>query len=160
METRQPVECAGDAARRVLADITEYGWHCVKIVPRPGDDPHPLWAFSFGLFSTFQHPEVVIFGDDTDSMHAILNEMVEQVRDGQAFEPGREYGDILEKYPCTFRTVSRRWHGEYLGFNLWYYKGAEFPVLQCVWPDKDNRYPWDDGCDPVVRRLQPLLFAG
>ena len=159
METRRPAECTDETERRVLADIEEYGWHCVNIVRREQDDPHPLWAFSVGLFSTFQHPEIVIFGDDTDSMHAIINEIVEQIRDGQAFAPGREYADVLEEYLCTFRTVSRRWYADYLGLALWYYKREDFPVLQCVWPDKDGRYPWDEGCDDTVRGLQPLLFA-
>ena len=67
-------------------------------------------------------------------------------------------GDILEGYDCAFRAVAKKQYKEYLGFARWYYKGNDFPVLQCVWPDKQHRFPWDDGFEERFRSRQPLLI--
>ena len=32
-----------------------------------------------------------------------------------------------------------------MGYALWFYCEDEFPVFQCVNPDLNNRFPWDDG---------------
>ena len=42
-----------------------------------------------------------------------------------------------------------------MGWAVWYYGGADFPVLQAVYPDLENRFPWDDGFDTAFE--QPLM---
>jgi uncharacterized protein DUF4262 len=44
-------------------------------------------------------------------------------------------------------------------YALWFYEDDPFPLMQCFWPDKEGRFPWDDGCDDYVRNAQPLLFV-
>ena len=31
-------------------------------------------------------------------------------------------------------------------------------LVQCFWPDKGNRLPWEGGCDDYVKSVQPLLY--
>jgi Domain of unknown function (DUF4262) len=38
--------------------------------------------------------------------------------------------------------------------------GDDFPCLQPVWPDKANRFPWQDGFDRGFEGQQPDLTAG
>ena len=45
-----------------------------------------------------------------------------------------------------------------MGWALWYYDHAEFPVLQAVYPDRENRFPEESGFDPAF--AQPLLQPG
>jgi hypothetical protein len=36
--------------------------------------------------------------------------------------------------------------------------GEDFSALQCVYPDANNRFPWDEDFDVKWRNRQPLLF--
>jgi hypothetical protein len=41
---------------------------------------------------------------------------------------------------------------------LWYYEGTDFPVLQAVYPDLENRFPEDDGFGAAFE--QPQMQPG
>jgi hypothetical protein len=45
-----------------------------------------------------------------------------------------------------------------MGYALWLYGEDEFPVFQCVYPDLNHRFPWDDSFDTTRRDRQALLF--
>src|SRR5262249_44793827 len=38
-----------------------------------------------------------------------------------------------------------------------FYRESEFPVLQCVWPDKKHVFPWEPGFDTGFFRAQRVL---
>jgi hypothetical protein len=44
---------------KVLGDIQRVGWHVTGVFAQK-DEKGPEWAFSIGLFHSFQHPEVVV----------------------------------------------------------------------------------------------------
>jgi hypothetical protein len=48
-----------DLGKIVLANINEFGWHCVNVVE---DDAHPPWSYTIGLYETWEHPELIIVG--------------------------------------------------------------------------------------------------
>jgi hypothetical protein len=144
---------------KVLADIQSYGWHVTKVFT-PGSEPGPVWAFSIGLFLSYCHPEVIIFGLNLDVCMALVNEIGRQVKAGKKYEVEGEYGDILaESYKCAFRFVQPSHYRDYLGYASWFYESDPFPTLQCFWPDKAGKFPWEEGCAPFVRDAQPLLFV-
>ena len=145
------------ADQKVLSQIEEFGWNVTNVFHREGE-PGPEWSFSTGLFHTFKHPEIVIFGLELDNMQGIINNIGLAVKTGSKFEPGTEYQEILAKCGCQFRAVDRTNFKAYLGWAIWYYNGDPFPVLQCYWPDRAGFYPWDPECDAGVVSLQPLLF--
>src|SRR5277367_4760621 len=92
---------------KVLADIQSYGWHVTKVF-RSGTEPGPEWAFSIGLFHSYCHPEVVIFGLKLDVCLALVNEIGRQVKAGKKYDVDREYGDILsDPYNVCFDSCSR-----------------------------------------------------
>lgn len=145
-----------EVRRRVQADIDRYGWHVGKI---PGDDRAPSWAFTIGLFASFQQPELVVFGLDLETAHRLLNQaglLVKRNRGG--FEDGRLASGILEDHSVAFRRIAPRWHPVFLGNVAWFYEEDDTPALQCFWPDPTGRHPWDEGFDDSLRPLQPLLF--
>jgi hypothetical protein len=80
------------------------------------------------------------------------------MKNGATFESGPDYCELVDGFLCTFRTVNRRWYRPFLGYAGWYYRGAEFPVLQLIWPDKQHHYPWHPGFNPSFVWAQPLLF--
>jgi len=115
------------------------------------------FAYSIGLFHTFRHPEIIIFGLAVKVLHAVINAIGEQVSKGSRFEHLDEAGEVLEGYNVCFRTVERKHYPEYLGYARWFYQGDDFPVLQCVWPDSQQRYPWHGNFSENLAGRQPLL---
>ncbi len=141
---------------RVLRDIREVGWHVVKVLEDAEGPPH---AFSIGLHERFDHPEIVVVGPDLEFLHQLVNAVGEQVREGRRFEGGSEASGILVGRDCAFRDVAKAWYPVFLGYAGWYYRGAGFPALQCVWPDPEGLFPWQPGFHPELARLQPVLDA-
>ena len=144
---------------KVLADIQTYGWHVAEVF-RSAAEAGPEWAFSIGLFHSYCHPEVITFGLKLGVCKALVNAIGAQVKAGKKYDVEREYGDILSNpYKCAFRRVQPKHYHDYLGFARWFYENDPFPTLQCFWPDKAGKFPWDEGCASFVRDAQPLLFV-
>ena len=140
--------------RQVYHDIESHGWHVVTVNE---SDETAGWAFSIGLHVTLGHPEVVMFGLSGDVLQAVINNIGEDIRRGSSYQDGQSYGDLLKGYDCRFERVHQRWYRPFLGYATWYYDGSEFPVLQCVWPDKDGHWPQDPMSAVDWSKLQPLL---
>jgi hypothetical protein len=147
--------CEGADDQKVIDDVAHYGWHVVKIL-EGGDKPG--WAFSVGLYHTFGHPEIIVFGLKPALMHSIINNIGEDVRSGKRFKEDKQYPDLIEGYQCAFKIVNPAWYEPFLGYATWFYKGMGYSVLQCIWPDKESIYPWEPGFNPNWASAQPLLF--
>jgi hypothetical protein len=134
---RSPAISEEDRDRKLLADIEEIGWHVILI---PEGDDGPPFAYTIGLFRTFEHPEIIIFGLDLDLMHQMINLIGEEIRQGRRFSDGESASGILEGYDVRFLHV-----------------GDAFAILQCLWPDRQGRFPTDAGYAEPLRARQPLL---
>ncbi len=145
------------ADQKFLSNINTYGWAVSKVFRRDGE-AGPEWAYSTGLFHSYKHPEIITFGLNLDIMHKIVNNIGDEVKIGCRFEPGNEYQQIFGHCGCQFRPVKARFYRDYLGWAIWFYETDHFPTLQCFWPDKEGRYPWDPACNAEVVNLQPLLL--
>jgi hypothetical protein len=141
--------------QKLLDDVAEYGWHVMKVLDQPD---MPGWAYSIGLHCNFGHPEILVFGLDPDLMHSMINSVGEDVRSGKSFEVDKKYPDLIETYLCTFKKVAPGWYEPFLGFATWFYVGADYPVLQCFWPDFEANFPWEPDFNPDLSWAQPLLF--
>jgi hypothetical protein len=158
--TRALEELGGMSApdAKVLQDIQRVGWHVTGVFAQKGEEG-PDWAFSIGLFHSFGHPEIVLFGLPLDRCVSVVTVIGQQVQAGKRYQPGEEYADILQDpYKCMFRQVARQHYRDYVGYALWFYEEDPFPLMQCFWPDKESRFPWDDACKDDARNVQPLLF--
>lgn len=145
-------ENAGDA--KALADIAEHGWHVLK-VSAFGESPE--WAYSLGLFHNFGHPEIAIFGLPLDRMHAIVNVIGDLIRSGVRLPDDSSSTDVLEGYACEFRGIRKVWYAPFFGRAMWLYRGSDFPMVQCLWPDRDGHSPRASACSSAIQALQPLL---
>jgi hypothetical protein len=144
-----------DADRKLLADVAEYGWHCLHVHGEDG----PSWSFSIGIFQTWQHPELVVFGLKDTTAHNLLTQLVDRIKTDESFAAGHDYADVLEGYRCRFVQVDPQWYSAFLGYAQWFYEADDgFPVLQLIWPDKHGRYPWEDGY-AITDGSQPLLVS-
>jgi hypothetical protein len=143
---------------KVLDDINRVGWHTLGISPGPGEDG-PHWAFSIGLYHTFGHPEVIVLGLPVRTCQEIVNVIGKHVKEGTRYAADNDYAEILTgPFRCAFKRVCRNHYKNHVGYALWFYENEEFPLLQCFWPDKQFRFPWEDGCNEYVRTSQRTLY--
>jgi hypothetical protein len=144
-----------DTDRKVLADVEQYGWHCLHI---HDDGQVPFWTFTIGLVRTWSHPEIVVFGLPDTTAHEVLSDIVRRIEGGEQLESGRTYDDVFgNRVPARFVEVDPAAYSAFLGYAQWFYETeADFPVIQLVWPDKAGRFPWEAGCT-VSREHQPVL---
>jgi hypothetical protein len=145
-----------DHDRKLLADVARHGWHVIGVEE---DEEGPAFAYSIGLYHSFKHPEIIVLGLPVDVMHRIINAVGKQVRSEERLEHLDESGDVLDGYSVAFRTVEHRHYSDYFGYARWFYRGNDFPCLQCVWPDSRHRYPWHTEFNVALAQRQPLLTA-
>jgi len=144
-----------DHDRKLLDDVERHGWHVVGIKE---DERGPAYCFSVGLFHTLQVPEICIYGlRETSVMGQIINTVGDLMKSGERFADWHESDDVLDGFSCMFRRVDRELYAEYFGYARWFYESDDFPMLQCVWPDGANRFPWESDFDAQLVERQPVL---
>ena len=143
-----------DREGKLHSDVEEFGWHVVLI---PEDDEGPAFAYSVGLFENLGHPEIVVLGLDLDVMHRLINLIGEEVKRGRRLADGEVVSGILDGYDVRFLDVARRHYPERFGYARRYYKGDDFSVLQCLWPDRRGHFPTDPGFPESLRARQHSL---
>jgi Domain of unknown function (DUF4262) len=131
-------ECVSDEA--VAADVEKFG---LSVMLVSEDEECPKFGYSIGLYRNFNHPEIIVFGLSHDVMAWIINEIAQRIRNGERCEIGKEYEGLLEGYNCFFNEAPKGCYPEYFGYAMSFYKGVDFPALQLVWPDKENKWPWE-----------------
>ena len=140
---------------KLLADVERYGWHCLHV---HDEGQVPFWTFTIGLFQSWKHSELVVFGLPDTVAHDVLTDVVERIRGGHRFESGRLYQDVFDdSVPARFVEVDHLAYSQFLGYAQWFYETETgFPVLQLVWPDNGGRFPWETGYT-VPTDEQPVL---
>lgn len=139
---------------RLLADVAQFGFH---VVLGASNGEAPAFAFSVGLFQTFDHPEVAIFGLAPGALEATVRAIGERVRAGGRFDEPDVAEGLLDGRAIAFRRVVPRHYPPYLGYAVWYHGGPRFPALQAVWAD-GGRFPWEHWFSRELRDAQPVLF--
>lgn len=142
-----------DHAARVRRDIAEFGCHIAVLAD---DEGEPMCVFTIGLLTTYDHPEIVVFGLEVDTAEDLLDFVQEQVEAGARYEPGKKYDKLLRNYYCTFKPVAQE-HLPMFTAAVEYHGRSDFPMLQLFWPDKQGRYPWEPGVREGHRAGQPVL---
>jgi hypothetical protein len=67
---------------KLLNDIEKYGWHVVKVME---DDRGPRFAYSVGLYKTYNHPKIIIIGLKLDLAHVLINNIGEDIKNGKIY---------------------------------------------------------------------------
>jgi hypothetical protein len=140
--------------QKVVDDVATYGWHCVNIHP---EGPHVGYAFTVGLFHSYGHPELIIFGLPGKVAHQILAIAADAAKAGAPIDLSRPTDALLNDYVCFFGEVPTSEYHEHVGYCRWYYQGNDFPLYQVVWPSRAGIYPWEEEATPEFRAAQPVI---
>jgi hypothetical protein len=139
----------------IAAGVDEHGWYVIKV---DADDDGPGFAYTIGLYRTFEHPELICVGLRPDVMHAMLEGCVELIRSGQRLPVDTPFAGILDDHDVRLREVhAKETCDQHLGYAIWFHGGRAFPVLQLVWPDKQGVFPGEPDAHPGLATQQPLL---
>jgi hypothetical protein len=150
------VRAVGEDAseQKVIDDVAKFGWHCVNILP---DGEYGPYSFSIGLHHTYDHPEFIIVGLPSNIAHEIINIAVEAIQRTQPIDLSKPTDELLKAYSCCFVEVPQSAYRDYVGFGLWFYEGAKFPLFQIVWPSRAGEFPWHPNAPAAFRDNQPVL---
>lgn len=143
-----------EGEQKLLDDIRKFGWHCLNVL---GDEENEPFSYTIGLFQTYGHPELLIYGLPRDLAHSVLTIAADAAADGKPLDLEEPTDALLEGYPCLFVPVPHSEYPEHVGFGRWYYQGDSFPVQQIVWPSKAGLFPWHPEASQAFRRKQPVL---
>lgn len=144
--------CRND--EQTKSDIEKFG---LSVIIIEATDYLPSFAYSIGLWQKFKHPELICFGLQTQTLHTIINDVAELVKNGEVIQTGKTYDNIFENCKAEFLSVDRRNLSDYFGTAIDYYNSIDFPAIQLVWTDRNNKFPWETNFEEVFIYEQPLL---
>jgi hypothetical protein len=136
---------------RTIGHIEEFG---CSIVNAATTNYGLGWSYTIGIFDTSGKPELITVGLPPEVAHIALNEAAKLMRSGADLTKGR-HRELVGRVDCEFRPVDQKWIRQLMGWAIWYYDGTDFPVLQAVYPDRENRFPEDKEFDKAFE--QPLM---
>ena len=137
-----------------LKHVNEFGLTVIHVI---ADEKGPGFSYSIGLYKNYNHPEIIMIGLKRETMHVIINNIAEDIKKGKIYIPFLAYDDILNDYECFFIEVKKDNYIDYVGQAINFYKSDDFPLLQCVYPDKSGVYPWQDEWHKSLKNVEPLL---
>lgn len=143
-----------EADAGTICHVEEFGCSVVSVKRRATGLG---WSYTIGIYDTASKPEIITIGLREGTAHTLLNGAADRLREGVDLTQGR-HRDMVGEVECEFRPVDPKWVKHLMGWALWYYGWEEFPVLQAVYPDLENRFPEEDGFDTAF--AQPLMQAG
>ena len=136
------------------SNVETYG---LTVIIIEATDYLPAFAYSIGLWQNFNHPEIVCFGLTTQTLHRLINDVADFIRAGKTIVINKKNNNFLTSLDVQFLQVDPSYLSNYFGTAINYYKTDQFPALQFVWTDKQNRFPWDIGFEAELTYRQPLL---
>ncbi|MBP2616652.1 DUF4262 domain-containing protein [Chryseobacterium jejuense] len=152
MTTDQEHNCIDD--KKLSADIEKFGWTVMLL---EANDYLLSFAYTVGLWKNFKHPEIISFGLTTKILHLILSDAGEIAKTGRTIEVGKNYDDFFENSNTQFVTVDSRNISNYFGQAINFYESKNFPAIQLIWTDRNNKFPWNKDYEEEFEYRQPLL---
>jgi len=140
-----------DEDERTIRHVEEFGCSVVSVKRTKYASG---WSYTVGVFDTSGKPEIITVGLLPERAHFALNEAARLLRSGVDITSGR-HRDLIGEVECEFRPVDPKWVEHLMGWAVWYYGGDDFPVLQAVYPDLQNRFPGEEGFNKSFE--QPLM---
>ena len=99
---------------------------------------------------------------EENTAHAVLTEVVEEIRAGESFATPRTHSLNLagNEYCFGFRPVHSTWVTQRLFFEdaIDYYRrnklAGKLQIVQVFWPDSNGKFPFESDCDEAVCKEQ------
>jgi hypothetical protein len=160
----EPEQALDASGREVVDDVRKYGFHITSVAWSEADrEADPSWAhvggwlYTIGFLATWDFPEVAVFSLPYKSSAQVVWDIAHLLEAGTRLEADRVHAGVLESFgdqSFVLEAVHPTWIADFFGAAQWFYRDAEFPVLQYLWPDRDGRFAWDEGMNADVAAAQ------
>lgn len=97
------------------------------------------WTYSLGIYDTCGPPELIAIDLPFEVAKACLNEAARRMHSGVDLTSARQ-SELIAKVDCEFRIGAPKWVKRLMNFANWYNGSSEYPVLQIIYPDLQNRF--------------------
>lgn len=145
------------AARRAAYDIqlvdtiSKHGLALQGVFHSAEDEnfgTEPDFVYTVGLAGEGK-PELIAFGLPFEVAHALLNDLGKQVLAGLELKPGHLIVEGLLEGNFGVAVIAVKDSWEHLTYANRFYGNPDgcIPALQLVFPDMQNRLPWDPGSE-------------
>lgn len=159
---------------KLLDQIDRQGWGWQIVEPDRGDDEHepfPHYCYTVGLVGKGL-PDMIVVGLDVRTAMAAGNEIITRAMAnaivGQAvptvggfkpFDLNQELLDVFKGTRAMLVDVSPAQAAKRSLFAHDYAAAMDTApdLIQLVWPDRNGRLPFEDGADPRIIEVQPVL---
>ena len=142
----------------IRRSVEEHGWHAIAV---PESERAPELLYTIGLVSSWNHPELIVFGLPARTAHSVVSSLIDRIREHESFEKTGVHPDLLGDLPLLIRPVHPSQLETYFGYAMGYYRLVGRPdalrAVQIFWPDRDGVLPNVVKCDPLVAAAQPRL---
>ena len=146
---------------QAIREIGHMGWTVVT-VDEPGSPRGLIRAYTMGMSEYGNEPELLAYGIVRRKLAAVLQELGNRfVR----FEGGGVPQDMLieglrDDPPLIAKRVPARVAKQVAPWAAIRARevGTSLSLLQLVWPDNRDRYPWDPHYDRIHGRSGPWLY--
>lgn len=139
--------------------IETTGWAIEPIPARADlDPPIPGYAYTIGLETAFEFPEVVVFGLMPAAAKGLLGLVVEVLQGGGDIPIGPLFTGLLDNgLRSALLPVDLEQFAELFDSATAWYGGLDYEVVQLAWPDRNGWMPWESGFDRRLLLAQPII---
>lgn len=154
MIVRALEEATNEYERELIHNIKVSGYQVTAV---GGDESSAPFAYSIGIFHSYRRPDLLVVGLGVKACSELVSLYGRRIRagDGQ-FETGYYYSDFLTGFDVFMLEANEHAKRELTLSCKWFYRGIEFPLLQCVWPSIKGFWPWDQDAWTDYKKQQPL----
>jgi len=148
-----------DLQEKMQESIDAAGW---TLISTADDEEEITYSHTVGLYKTYQIPELVIVGLSQDVASEIIVEFIERIEHGEKLLTQKRYKSINPDYlddEFILIKVDDAKKTKLMHIMENFYKDI-FPnvdVLQILWQDDNDFYPFEKGCVKEAVKAQQLL---
>ena len=135
------------------------GWGMEAVGARADTTPPtPNYAYTLGVPAAVDFPDLAVFGLTPAASKGLLGLVVDARRGGTEIPLGVELVGLLDnELRCVFAPIDlREWGGWFTTAARWY-DGADFAMVQLMYPDRNGFMPYEPGYEQRLRLAQPVL---
>jgi len=142
---------------KFVACIREHGWFHTCVFQ---DESGPGFSYTTGFWLNVNFPELITFSLSQEIAHDTFWHIYRELKAGQSFAIRQPVENVFEQLKAAFLPVSQQRFKDHLGWSRWFYGGDGFECVQLVWPDRDEKFPWQPGYSVSLAKAQPDLTEG
>ena len=140
-----------------IAWVVETNGWCAEPVAAMEDPPTPGYTYTIGFETSYDHPEVVIFGLQPVMARGLIEMLAVHIDAGGVIPDGMFVGLLDNDLPAAMLPVDMEEHAALFAGATRFHGRDDYRVCQFVWPDRNGKMPWDEGYDNRLRLAQPVI---